>query len=157
MSSQHPMDRHVMTPLAEATDGALTIRIFPAGELGAGPNQQCRRAVTAVADIALDLPSIRRRSSGARRCCTCRASSRRITMNVPGALSTFSLIMNRQAWERLTDEHRAALEAGDRARPLYARGRRLHRGGRARHRDAEGRRRRAYHARAQGAGDVRPR
>jgi TRAP-type transport system periplasmic protein len=60
MSPQHPMDRHVMTPLAErigeATGGELTIKVFPAGELGAGPNQQYRRAVTGIADIAFNLP-----------------------------------------------------------------------------------------------------
>ncbi len=60
MSPQHPMDRHVMTPLAEAvgkaSNGDLTIRIYPAGELGAGPNQQYRRAVTGIADIAFNLP-----------------------------------------------------------------------------------------------------
>lgn len=224
MSPQHPMDRHVMTPLAEAvaeaTDGALTIRIFPAGELGAGPNQQYRRAVTGVADIAFNLPQytpaqFRRSvllhvpglfetpeqataaiwenidaleedftqvellafwtnnpsilftrttpvrslsdmaglkvrvpdpvtaeiveawggvpvslaatetynamSTGVVDAVMIDASavgsynlqevSRHVTMNVPGALSTFSLIMNRQAWERLPDEHRAALES----------------------------------------------
>ncbi|MFN4010033.1 MAG: TRAP transporter substrate-binding protein [Pannonibacter sp.] len=60
MSPQHPMDRHVMTPLAEtvsaASGGALTIKVYPAGELGAGPNQQYRRAVTGIADIAFNLP-----------------------------------------------------------------------------------------------------
>ncbi|WP_029029914.1 TRAP transporter substrate-binding protein [Salinarimonas rosea] len=60
MSPQHPMDRHVMTPLAEEiaakTNGALTIKVYPAGELGAGPNQQYRRAVTGIADIAFNLP-----------------------------------------------------------------------------------------------------
>jgi TRAP-type transport system periplasmic protein len=60
MSPQHPMDRNVMTPLAErvaeATGGELTIKVYPAGELGAGPNQQYRRAVTGIADIAFNLP-----------------------------------------------------------------------------------------------------
>lgn len=60
MSPQHPMDRHVMTPLAErvaaASNGELTIKIYPGGELGAGPNQQYRRAVTGIADIAFNLP-----------------------------------------------------------------------------------------------------
>ncbi|MCC2097784.1 MAG: TRAP transporter substrate-binding protein [Hyphomicrobiales bacterium] len=60
MSPQHPMDRHVMTPLAErvaaTSNGELTINIYPGGELGAGPNQQYRRAVTGIADIAFNLP-----------------------------------------------------------------------------------------------------
>lgn len=60
MSPQHPMDQAIMTPLAErigeATDGALTIKVYPAGELGSGPNQQYRRAVTGIADIAFNLP-----------------------------------------------------------------------------------------------------
>lgn len=60
MSPQHPMDRNVMTPLAErvgeATGGELTIKVYPAGELGSGPNQQYRRAVTGIADIAFNLP-----------------------------------------------------------------------------------------------------
>ena len=60
MSPQHPMDRGIMGPLAqqvaEETKGALKIKVYPAGELGAGPNQQYRRAVTGVADIAFNLP-----------------------------------------------------------------------------------------------------
>ncbi|MGP1395907.1 MAG: TRAP transporter substrate-binding protein [Inquilinaceae bacterium] len=61
MPPQHPMDRGVMTPLmeelAEATGGDLTIRIYPAGELGKGPAQQYKRVVTGVADIAFGIPS----------------------------------------------------------------------------------------------------
>ncbi len=60
MSPQHPMDRFVMTPLAErvaaASGGDLTIKVYPGGELGAGANQQYRRAVTGIADIAFNLP-----------------------------------------------------------------------------------------------------
>lgn len=60
MPPQHPMDARVMTPFAqrigELSGGALTIRVFPAGELGAGPNQQYRRVVTGIADIAFNLP-----------------------------------------------------------------------------------------------------
>jgi len=60
MSPQHPMDRMVMTPLAErigaATGGSVTVKVFPGGELGAGPGQQYRRAVTGIADIAFNLP-----------------------------------------------------------------------------------------------------
>ena len=61
MPPMHPMDRGVMTPLADelntATDGALTIRIYPAGELGKGPVQQYKRVVTGVADIAFGIPA----------------------------------------------------------------------------------------------------
>jgi TRAP-type C4-dicarboxylate transport system substrate-binding protein len=60
MSPMHPMDRGIMTPLAERiaaeTKGALTVKVYPAGELGAGPNQQYRRALTGIADIAFNLP-----------------------------------------------------------------------------------------------------
>jgi TRAP-type transport system periplasmic protein len=60
MSPQHPMDQRVMTPFAarigEASGGELTVKVFPAGELGSGPNQQYRRAVTGIADIAFNLP-----------------------------------------------------------------------------------------------------
>ncbi|MDA4844447.1 TRAP transporter substrate-binding protein [Hoeflea poritis] len=61
MPPMHPMDRGVMTPLAEelnaATGGKLTIRIYPAGELGKGPVQQYKRVVTGVADIAFGIPA----------------------------------------------------------------------------------------------------
>jgi len=60
MPSMHPMDRGVMTPLSEdikaATDGELTIRIYPSGELGKGPVQQYKRVVTGVADIVFGIP-----------------------------------------------------------------------------------------------------
>ena len=39
--------------LAERTDGELTVRIYPAGQLGAGPVQQYKRVVEGVADIVL--------------------------------------------------------------------------------------------------------
>ncbi len=61
MPPKHPMDQGVMTPLSEAineaTDGDLTIRIYPAGELGKGPVQQYKRVVTGVADIAFGIPA----------------------------------------------------------------------------------------------------
>lgn len=60
MPSMHPMDQGVMTPLAKqldaATDGELTIRIYPSGELGKGPVQQYKRVVTGVADIVFGIP-----------------------------------------------------------------------------------------------------
>ena len=42
--------------LAEATDGATTIRIYPGGELGAGPAKQYDRVIDGVADIVYSLP-----------------------------------------------------------------------------------------------------
>ncbi|MCY6383752.1 TRAP transporter substrate-binding protein [Hoeflea prorocentri] len=61
MPPMHPMDRGVMTPLseelAEVTGGELTIRIYPAGELGKGPVQQYKRVVTGVADIVFGIPA----------------------------------------------------------------------------------------------------
>jgi len=60
MPTMHPMDRGVMTPLSEeiaaATDGSLTMRIYPSGELGKGPVQQYKRVVTGVADIVFGIP-----------------------------------------------------------------------------------------------------
>ncbi|WP_051645330.1 TRAP transporter substrate-binding protein [Labrenzia sp. DG1229] len=60
MPSMHPMDRGVMTPLAEeidaATNGEVTMRIYPSGELGKGPVQQYKRVVTGVADIVFGIP-----------------------------------------------------------------------------------------------------
>ena len=60
MSPKHPMDSKVMRPMAEelakASNGKLTIRIFPAGELGKGPVQQYKRAVDGVADMVFGIP-----------------------------------------------------------------------------------------------------
>ncbi len=57
----HPMDRVVMTPMAEAfnvaTGGSSTIKIFPSGELGKGPQQQYKRVATGVAEIGFVLPA----------------------------------------------------------------------------------------------------
>jgi len=41
--------------LAERSDGSLTIKVYPAGQLGAGPVQQYKRVVEGVADIAFGL------------------------------------------------------------------------------------------------------
>ena len=60
MPSMHPMDQGVMSPLAaeisDATNGELTMRIYPSGELGKGPVQQYKRVVTGVADIVFGIP-----------------------------------------------------------------------------------------------------
>ena len=42
--------------MAEATGGATTIRIYPGGELGAGPVKQYDRVIDGVADIVYALP-----------------------------------------------------------------------------------------------------
>ena len=59
MSPKHPMHEHMLAPMAEAlkqvSGGKLTIRIYPAGELGKGPVEQFKRAETGVADIAFGL------------------------------------------------------------------------------------------------------
>lgn len=92
MSPQHPMHQTVMAPLAEAvaeaTGGDLTIRIFPAGELGSGPNQQYRRAVTGVADIAFNLPQY-----------TPAAFQRSVLLHVPGLFDS-----PQQATDKIWDE-----------------------------------------------------
>lgn len=52
---QHIVTASVVEPLvngaAADTDGALTIEVFPAGELGAGPGEQYVRALQGIADI----------------------------------------------------------------------------------------------------------
>jgi TRAP-type C4-dicarboxylate transport system substrate-binding protein len=59
MSPKHPMDRFLMRPwakeIAEITDKSLTVRIFPAGELGKGPQAQFKRAADGIADITFGL------------------------------------------------------------------------------------------------------
>ena len=56
MSPKHPYHPLVFERLAkeiaEATNGEVTIRVYPGGELGPGPVQQFNRAVDGVADIA---------------------------------------------------------------------------------------------------------
>ena len=58
-SSKHPMDRLVMTPwskeVAKRSNGSLTVRIFPGGALGKGPQAQYKRAADGVADITFGL------------------------------------------------------------------------------------------------------
>lgn len=59
MPPSHTMHGGVFEPWAaqveDITDGAVTVRIYPAGELGAGPVQQYNRAVDGIADIAFGL------------------------------------------------------------------------------------------------------
>ncbi|MEQ9811701.1 MAG: TRAP transporter substrate-binding protein [Azospirillaceae bacterium] len=59
MPPSHTMHVGVFEPLvemvAEATGGDVTVAIYPAGELGAGPVQQYNRAVDGVADLAFGL------------------------------------------------------------------------------------------------------
>ncbi len=60
MSPKHPMNAAVFTPFAESltelSGGELTVKQFPAGELGKGPQQQYKRAVDGVADIVFGIP-----------------------------------------------------------------------------------------------------
>ncbi len=43
--------------VAKRSNGSLTIKVYPAGQLGAGPVQQYKRVVEGVADITFGLPS----------------------------------------------------------------------------------------------------
>jgi len=56
MPPVHVLHREAFEPLAkeieQSTKGDLTIKIFPAGQLGAGPVQQYKRAIDGVADIS---------------------------------------------------------------------------------------------------------
>jgi TRAP-type C4-dicarboxylate transport system substrate-binding protein len=61
MPTGHTLHQKVFLPLAEdlskATNGELTIRIYPSGALGKGPVQQYKRAVEGVADITFCIHS----------------------------------------------------------------------------------------------------
>jgi TRAP-type C4-dicarboxylate transport system substrate-binding protein len=61
MPAEHILHRQVFLPLAdqlaEATDGDVTITIYPSGALGKGPAQQYKRAVEGVADITFCIQS----------------------------------------------------------------------------------------------------
>lgn len=58
-SPNHPMDRLVMRPwgkeVAKRSNGSLTVRVYPGGELGKGPAAQYKRAADGVADITFGL------------------------------------------------------------------------------------------------------
>jgi len=59
-STKYPLHTNVFVPLAEElaaiTNGETTIRVYPGGELGAGPVKQYDRAIDGVADIVYALP-----------------------------------------------------------------------------------------------------
>ncbi|MEL7114778.1 MAG: TRAP transporter substrate-binding protein DctP, partial [Pseudomonadota bacterium] len=59
-STKYHLHVEMFTPLAEqladATGGETTIKIYPGGELGAGPAKQYDRALDGVADISYALP-----------------------------------------------------------------------------------------------------
>jgi TRAP-type C4-dicarboxylate transport system substrate-binding protein len=52
----HPVFQWLAGEVSKETNGALTIRIFPGGELGANPAEQFNRAVDGIADIAFVIP-----------------------------------------------------------------------------------------------------
>ncbi len=56
MSPQHPFHPMIFEwwggKVSDATGGEVTVRIFPAGELGQGPLEQYSRAIDGVADVA---------------------------------------------------------------------------------------------------------
>ena len=59
-STKYPLHNEVFLPLAEelgaATDGAVTMRVYPGGELGKGPVKQYDRVLDGVADVVYALP-----------------------------------------------------------------------------------------------------
>ena len=59
-STKYHLHNEMFLPLAEniakATNGATTIRVYPGGELGAGPVKQYDRVLDGVADIVYALP-----------------------------------------------------------------------------------------------------
>ena len=52
----HPVFQWLASEVSKETNGALTIRIFPGGELGANPAEQFNRAVDGIADISFVIP-----------------------------------------------------------------------------------------------------
>jgi TRAP-type C4-dicarboxylate transport system substrate-binding protein len=59
MSPKHPFHgvfEAMGEELSKATNGDVTIRVFPGGQLGANPTEQFNRAVDGVADIAFAIP-----------------------------------------------------------------------------------------------------
>ncbi len=58
-SPRHPMDRLMMRPwgeeVAQRSNGSLTVRVYPGGELGKGPQAQYKRAADGIADITFGL------------------------------------------------------------------------------------------------------
>ncbi len=56
----HPFVEKVYKPMgqevSDATDGTVTIKVYPGGELGAGPAEQYSRVVNGVTEIAFGLP-----------------------------------------------------------------------------------------------------
>ncbi|MFC5585368.1 TRAP transporter substrate-binding protein [Nitratireductor kimnyeongensis] len=79
MPPAHTLHTEVFVPLqdkiAKATDGKIALRIYPAGELGAGPNQQYDRALRGVADMVFGLPGY-----------TSSTFPRTLLLELPGAL-----------------------------------------------------------------------
>ncbi len=52
----HPVFQWLAGEVNKETGGALSIRIFPGGELGANPAEQMNRAIDGIADIAFVIP-----------------------------------------------------------------------------------------------------
>ena len=51
-----PIFEKLATDLNAATDGSVSIKIYPSGELGKGPVEQYKRAVSRIAEISYGLP-----------------------------------------------------------------------------------------------------
>lgn len=58
--ARHPFVENVYKPMAQevtdATDGAVTMKVYAGGELGAGPAEQYNRVINGVTEIAFGLP-----------------------------------------------------------------------------------------------------
>ncbi len=59
MPPQHHINKNLFgwfgEEIVKRSNGSLTMKLFPAGQLGAGPVQQWKRAVEGVADIAFGI------------------------------------------------------------------------------------------------------
>ncbi|SFR08784.1 TRAP transporter substrate-binding protein [Poseidonocella sedimentorum] len=100
-STKYPLHVEVFVPLAEAfndaTGGDMTMRVYPGGELGAGPAKQYDRAIDGVADITYALPGY-----------TAAQFRKTLLVEIPGVLPA-GAVPTAEVWEDLAlieDEYR---------------------------------------------------
>lgn len=99
MPPVHKLHRAIFVPFAKdvekATNGELTIKIYPSGQLGRGPVQQYKRVVEGVADIVFGIQSY---SPG--------LFPRTLLAHQPGVGRT-SEEMTRKMWQKIQARHLA--------------------------------------------------
>jgi TRAP-type transport system periplasmic protein len=98
MSPKHHMNRNAFTPFAQhvkkESGGDLTVKLFPAGQLGKGPVAQYKRAIEGVADITFIIQGY-----------TATIFPRTVLLNAPGVGKSAEEI-TKKAWA-IFDDHLA--------------------------------------------------